>query len=105
MDSAQGSYGSCAAMAKVLQHLLVLFVVHLREDLLKPAPDKLYPRRDRVTDKTEGAKLMPAELDLEELSKYFLWSSSDLDEIQECRGAVNNLGFTIQLCSLRWLRA
>jgi hypothetical protein len=45
---------------------------------------------------------LPEELDLEDLSKYFLLSPSDLAEIQECRGAVNKIGFAIQLCCLRW---
>jgi TnpA family transposase len=45
---------------------------------------------------------LPDELDLEQLDKYFVLSSADLTEIQECRGATNKIGFAIQLCSLRW---
>lgn len=46
--------------------------------------------------------VLPEELDLEQLSKYFLLSAADLIEIQECRGAVNKIGFALQLCCLRW---
>lgn len=42
------------------------------------------------------------DLDLEELSKYFNLSPTDLLEVQECRGSVNRVGFAIQLCCLRW---
>ena len=42
------------------------------------------------------------DIDLEELSKYFVLSPSDLAEIKDCRGAVNKVGFAIQLCCLRW---
>lgn len=45
---------------------------------------------------------LPEELDLEQLNKYFVLSPADLAEIKECRGAVNKLGFAIQLCCLRW---
>ena len=55
-----------------------------------------------ASERISSRAQLPEELDLEELSKYFLLSSSDRAEIQECRGAVNKLGFSIQLCSLRW---
>ncbi|MBX9667961.1 MAG: DUF4158 domain-containing protein, partial [Candidatus Obscuribacterales bacterium] len=55
-----------------------------------------------ASERISSRAQLPEELDLEELSKYFLLSSSDQTEIQECRGAVNKLGFSIQLCSLRW---
>ena len=45
---------------------------------------------------------LPAELDLEEISKYFVLSPADLTEVKDCRGAVNKIGFAIQLCCLRW---
>ena len=45
---------------------------------------------------------LPDELDLEQLSKYFVLSAADLFEIQECRGAVNKIGFALQLCCVRW---
>lgn len=55
-----------------------------------------------ASERISSRAQLPAELDLEDLSKYFLLSSSDRAEIQECRGAANKLGFSIQLCSLRW---
>jgi TnpA family transposase len=45
---------------------------------------------------------LPDELDLEQLNKFFVLSAADLVEIKECRGAVNKVGFALQLCSLRW---
>ncbi len=45
---------------------------------------------------------LPEELDVEEISKYFVLSQSDLAEILECRGTTNKIGFSVQLCSLRW---
>lgn len=55
-----------------------------------------------ASERISSRAQLPEELDLEELSKYFVLSSSDRAEIQECRGVVNKLGFSIQLCSLRW---
>ncbi len=52
--------------------------------------------------KTSNKSKLSEELDLEELSKYFMLSPADLAETKECRGAVNKVGFAIQLCCLRW---
>lgn len=52
--------------------------------------------------KTGSKPRLPDELDLEQLNKYFVLSPADLDEIQECRGPTNKVGFAVQLCSLRW---
>lgn len=56
------------------------------------------PERERKGSKEQ----IPDELDLEEFSKYFMLSPADLAEVKECRGAVNKVGFAIQLCCLRW---
>jgi TnpA family transposase len=55
-----------------------------------------------ASDRISSRAQLPEELDLEEISKYFVLSRADLAEILECRGAINKLGFSIQLCSLRW---
>lgn len=55
-----------------------------------------------ASERISSRAQLPEELDLEDISKYFVLSQSDLAEILECRGAINKLGFSIQLCSLRW---
>ncbi|MDQ3686747.1 MAG: DUF4158 domain-containing protein, partial [Acidobacteriota bacterium] len=44
----------------------------------------------------------PREIDSDILFHYFALSPSDLFHIEQCRGAVNQLGFAVQLCCLRW---
>jgi hypothetical protein len=41
-------------------------------------------------------------LDPESLRKYFTLTEADLQEVAVCHGAVNKLGFAVQLCALRW---
>ena len=50
----------------------------------------------------EGAERLPDGIDADTLRKYFTLTKPDLDEVDQCRGAVNKLGFAIQLCTLRW---
>jgi hypothetical protein len=45
---------------------------------------------------------LPETLDPESLRKYFTLTEADLQEVAVCRGAVNKLGFAVQLCALRW---
>lgn len=46
--------------------------------------------------------VLPAEIEPEVLRKYFTLSDRDVEQVQQCRGAVNKLGFAVQLCTLRW---
>lgn len=45
---------------------------------------------------------LPETLDPEGLRKYFTLTEADLHEVAACRGALNKLGFAVQLCTLRW---
>ena len=56
----------------------------------------------KSSERISSRAQLPAELDLEEISKYFVLSPADMIEVKDCRGAVNRIGFAIQLCSLRW---
>ena len=42
------------------------------------------------------------DIDAETLRQYFTLTPPDLDQVHQCRGAVNKLGFAVQLCTLRW---
>ena len=57
---------------------------------------------ENLTTRIGSKPQLQDDFELEELNKYFLLSPTDLTEIQECRGAVNKIGFAVQLCSLRW---
>ena len=50
----------------------------------------------------EAPELLPPQVDAATLSKYFTLSEADLAEVKRCRGAVNKVGFAVQLCMLRW---
>ena len=50
----------------------------------------------------EAAERLPDGIDADTLRKYFTLTKPDLAEVEQCRGAVNKLGFAIQLCTLRW---
>ena len=50
----------------------------------------------------EGAERLPDGIDADTLRKYFTLTKPDLEEVEQCRGAVNKLGFAIQICTLRW---
>src|SRR3954451_12244479 len=45
---------------------------------------------------------LPPEITEDILRKYFLLTDADLSEVEQCRGSVNRLGFSVQLCTLRW---
>lgn len=55
-----------------------------------------------TSERISSRAQLPEELELEDISKYFVLSRADHAQILECRGTVNKLGFSIQLCSLRW---
>jgi hypothetical protein len=46
---------------------------------------------------------LPQEIDENTLRKYFTLTEADLAQVELCRGAINRLGFAVQLCTLRWL--
>ena len=56
---------------------------------------------DGFTNPMEGAERLPDGIDAETLRKYFTLTKPDLEEGEQCGGAIN-LGFAIQLCTLRW---
>jgi TnpA family transposase len=50
----------------------------------------------------EATERLPDEINADTLRKYFTLTRLDLEEVGRCRGAVNKVGFAIQLCTLRW---
>jgi hypothetical protein len=50
----------------------------------------------------EEPERLPDDIDDDTLRKYFTLTKSDLAEVDQCRGAVNKIGFAVQLCTLRW---
>jgi Domain of unknown function (DUF4158) len=53
-------------------------------------------------ESSDTAERLPAEIEPALLRKYFSLTRADLDEVQRCRGSANKLGFSVQLCVLRW---
>jgi TnpA family transposase len=45
---------------------------------------------------------LAGEIDENTLRKYFTLNKADLEQVDQCRGQTNKLGFAIQLCVLRW---
>jgi Domain of unknown function (DUF4158) len=45
---------------------------------------------------------LPQDIDPDTLRKYFTLTRPDLEQVDQCRGATNKLGFAVQLCTLRW---
>jgi TnpA family transposase/DNA-binding MarR family transcriptional regulator len=54
-------------------------------------------------DVREAKDGLPQEIDENTLRKYFTLTEADLAQVELCRGAINRLGFAVQLCTLRWL--
>ena len=50
----------------------------------------------------EPPERLPGELDEATLRKYFTLTRADREQVEQCRGPVNRLGFAVQLCTLRW---
>jgi Domain of unknown function (DUF4158) len=65
---------------------------------VNPTPDA----SDNSASFLEAAERLPDEIDADTLRKYFTLTRPDLEEVEQCRGAVNKVGFAIQLCTLRW---
>lgn len=65
------------------------------------------PAEDSVDDSGPNGRLeeterLPDEIDDDALRKYFTLTKPDLEQVDQCRGATNRLGFAVQLCTLRW---
>ena len=45
---------------------------------------------------------LPAAIDPMTLRRYFTLHGADREEVGQCRGVANALGFAVQLCTLRW---
>jgi len=50
----------------------------------------------------EESERLPSEVDNDTIRKYFTLTKADLEQIDQCRGPANKVGFAVQLCTLRW---
>ena len=50
----------------------------------------------------ESPDRLPEDIDAESLGKYFTLTEADREQVGSCRGAINKVGFAVQLCTLRW---
>lgn len=57
---------------------------------------------DDSANPREAGECLPDGIDADTLRKYFTLTGPDLEEVGQCRGVVNKVGFAIQLCTLRW---
>jgi Domain of unknown function (DUF4158) len=55
-----------------------------------------------MAQELEVPERLPEEINPDILRKYFTLTESDLEQVEECRGPINRLGFAVQLCTLRW---
>ena len=54
-------------------------------------------------DRLEEPERLPDEIDDDTLRKYFtLTEIGPGEQVAQCRGSTNRLGFAVQLCTLRW---
>jgi hypothetical protein len=53
-------------------------------------------------DRLEEPERLPDEIDDDTLRKYFTLTKPDLEQVAQCRGPTDRLGFAVQLCALRW---
>lgn len=53
-------------------------------------------------DRLEEPERLPDRIDDDALRKYFTLTRPDLEQVDQCRGPANKLGFAVQLCTLRW---
>ena len=57
---------------------------------------------NEVVEQLEASERLPQDIDPDTLRKYFTLTRPDLEQVDQCRGAENKLGFAVQLCTLRW---
>ena len=50
----------------------------------------------------KSQSVCPMRSTIDTLRKYLTLTKSDLEQIAQCRGPTNRLGFAVQLCTLRW---
>jgi len=55
-----------------------------------------------LPDVVDTAERLPAEIEAADLRKYFSLTIADREQVERCRGPANKLGFSVQLCTLRW---
>jgi hypothetical protein len=53
-------------------------------------------------DPPEESERLPDEIDDDTVRKYFTLTKQDLEQVNQCRGPSNRLGFAVLLCTLRW---
>jgi len=57
---------------------------------------------NEVVEQLEASERLPQDIDPDTLRKYFTLTRPDLEQVDQCRGATNKLGFAVQLCTVRW---
>jgi hypothetical protein len=57
---------------------------------------------NEVVEQLEASERLPQDIDPDTLRKYFTLTRPDLEQVDQCRGVANKLGFAVQLCTLRW---
>lgn len=65
-------------------------------------PDAETQPEDQTPAVEDAGERLPAEITAEVLRKYFTLTRADLEQVERCRGPANKLGFSVQLCTLRW---
>jgi hypothetical protein len=71
-----------------------------RRKVLNPAATSV--EDSGPSDRLEEPERLPDEIADDTLRKYFTLTKSDLEQVAQCRGPTNRLGFAVQLCTLRW---
>ena len=54
-------------------------------------------------EERERLSQFPEQIEEEDITAFFTLSASDMKEIHKQRGEQNQLGYTIQLCALRYM--
>jgi hypothetical protein len=50
-------------------------------------------------NRLEEPERLPDEIDDDTLRKFFTLTKTDLEQVDQCRGPANRLGFAVQLCT------
>lgn len=51
---------------------------------------------NEVVEQLEASERLPQDIDPDTLRKYFTLTRPDLEQVDQCRGATNKLGFAVQ---------
>ena len=73
---------------------------HERRKVLNPAAATV--ACSGPNNRLEEPERLPDEIDDDTLRKFFTLTRTDLEQVDQCRGPANRLGFAVQLCTLRW---